>query len=49
MYKIGEALVGKDNEIAHVDLLIGDKEGYVGQAFAQGLPHMGKNHLSFYL
>ncbi|ODS38278.1 MAG: formaldehyde-activating enzyme [Candidatus Altiarchaeales archaeon WOR_SM1_86-2] len=44
MYKIGEALVGKDNEIAHIDLLIGDKEGYVGQAFAQGLVNLSKGH-----
>ena len=31
---IGEALVGEGNEIAHIDLLIGDKDGPVGHAFA---------------
>jgi 5,6,7,8-tetrahydromethanopterin hydro-lyase len=34
---IGEALVGEGNEVAHIDLLIGDKNGPVGQAFAQAL------------
>jgi 5,6,7,8-tetrahydromethanopterin hydro-lyase len=34
---IGEALVGEGNEIAHIDLLIGDKNGPVGQAFAGAL------------
>jgi bifunctional enzyme Fae/Hps len=43
-YMIGEALVGEGNEVAHVDLLIGDKEGPVGQAFAQGLSHLSAGH-----
>jgi len=34
---IGESLVGDGNEIAHIDLLIGDKAGPVGYAFAQSL------------
>jgi len=34
---IGEALVGDGNEVAHIDLLIGDKDGPVGQAFANAL------------
>jgi 5,6,7,8-tetrahydromethanopterin hydro-lyase len=34
---IGEALSGEGNEIAHIDLLIGDKAGPVGQAFANAL------------
>jgi len=34
---IGESLVGDGNEIAHIDLLIGDKDGPVGAAFAQAL------------
>ena len=33
----GESLVGEGNEIAHIDMLIGDKDGPVGQAFAQAL------------
>jgi 5,6,7,8-tetrahydromethanopterin hydro-lyase len=34
---IGEALVGDGNEIAHIDLLIGSKDGPVGEAFANAL------------
>ena len=34
---VGEALVGDGNEIAHIDLLIGDKSGPVGVAFANAL------------
>lgn len=34
---IGESLVGEGNEIAHIDLLIGEKDGPVGHAFAQAL------------
>ena len=37
MYNIGEALIGDGNELAHIDLIIGEKEGPVGQAFANGL------------
>jgi 5,6,7,8-tetrahydromethanopterin hydro-lyase len=34
---VGEALVGSGNEVAHIDLLIGSKEGPVGAAFANAL------------
>ena len=34
---IGEALVGDTNEVAHIDLLIGSKDGPVGTAFAIAL------------
>ena len=34
---IGEALVGDGNEVAHIDLLIGSKDGPVGVAFATAL------------
>ena len=34
---IGEALEGDGNEIAHIDLLIGSKDGPVGTAFANAL------------
>lgn len=44
MFKIGEALVGKDNEVAHIDLIIGDKEGHVGAAFANGLTTLSRGH-----
>ena len=44
MYYIGEALIGSGNEIAHIDLVIGDKEGPAGQAFLQGLTNLSVGH-----
>ena len=41
---IGEALVGEGNEIAHIDLLIGSKDGPVGTAFANALAHQSDGH-----
>ena len=41
---IGEALAGDGNEIAHIDLLIGDKAGPVGTAFATALANQSKGH-----
>ena len=43
-YLIGEALVGEGNEVAHIDLLIGDKNGPVGRAFATGLSNLSAGH-----
>ena len=42
--RIGEALIGNEPELAHIDLLIGDKKGPVGAAFASGLSHLSKGH-----
>ena len=42
--QVGEALVGDGNEISHIDLLIGDKNGPVGQAFANALSDQKKGH-----
>lgn len=44
MYLIGEALIGKGDEVAHVDMIIGDKEGPVGQAFANSLAQLSVGH-----
>jgi 5,6,7,8-tetrahydromethanopterin hydro-lyase len=41
---VGEALVGDGNEIAHIDLLIGDKDGPVGTAFANALADQKAGH-----
>src|SRR5437588_5186344 len=41
---IGEALVGEGNEVAHIDLLIGSKDGPVGQAFANALANQKQGH-----
>lgn len=44
MFQIGEALMGQGSELAHVDLMIGDKSGPVGQAFANGLTQLSAGH-----
>ena len=41
---IGEALDGDGNEIAHIDLLIGSKDGPVGVAFANALARQSEGH-----
>jgi 5,6,7,8-tetrahydromethanopterin hydro-lyase len=41
---VGEALVGEGNEVAHIDLLIGDKSGPVGVAFANALARQSEGH-----
>jgi 5,6,7,8-tetrahydromethanopterin hydro-lyase len=41
---IGEALVGEGNEIAHIDLLLGAKDGPVGYAFASALANQSAGH-----
>ena len=41
---IGESLVGEGNEVAHIDLLIGDKAGPVGTAFANALADQKAGH-----
>ncbi|WP_413825462.1 MULTISPECIES: bifunctional 5,6,7,8-tetrahydromethanopterin hydro-lyase/3-hexulose-6-phosphate synthase [unclassified Methanobrevibacter] len=44
MYRIGEALIGDGNELAHVDLVIGEKEGPVGSAFANSMTQLSIGH-----
>ena len=41
---VGESLVGDGNEVAHIDLLIGSKDGPVGQAFAAALLNQKEGH-----
>ena len=41
---IGEALAGDGNEVAHIDLLIGSKDGPVGHAFASALVSQSAGH-----
>ncbi|MEM2907090.1 MAG: formaldehyde-activating enzyme, partial [Candidatus Odinarchaeota archaeon] len=43
-YLVGEALLGTDAEVAHIDLLVGDKNGPVGAAFANGLTQLSQGH-----
>ncbi len=49
--KVGESLVGNRVELAHIDLLIGEKDGPVGQAYAQALtsPEEGREGLQVIL
>jgi 5,6,7,8-tetrahydromethanopterin hydro-lyase len=41
---IGEALAGEGNEVAHIDLLVGTKDGPVGTAFANALANQSQGH-----
>lgn len=41
---VGESLVGEGNEVSHIDLLIGDKNGPVGAAFANALSSQKMGH-----
>ena len=41
---IGESLVGDGNEVAHVDLMIGPKDGPAGIAFATALSSQREGH-----
>ena len=41
---ISEALVGDGNEIAHIDLIIGSKDGPAGIAFANALARQSEGH-----
>ena len=43
-YLIGESLLGEGNEVAHIDLMIGDKNGPIGQAFANGMTQLSAGH-----
>ncbi|MBU6387481.1 MAG: formaldehyde-activating enzyme [Planctomycetota bacterium] len=43
-FYVGEALVGEGNEIAHIDLMIGSKDGPVGVAFANALSTQSSGH-----
>jgi formaldehyde-activating enzyme len=49
--KVGESLVGARAELAHIDLLIGKKDGPVGNAYAQALanPEEGREGLQVIL
>ena len=49
--KVGESLVGNRAELAHIDLLIGEKDGPVGNAYAQALtnPEEGREGLQVIL
>ncbi len=41
---VGESLIGEGNEIAHIDLIIGPKDGPVGSAFANSFVGQKEGH-----
>lgn len=41
---VGEALIGEGAEVAHIDLMIGDKYGPVGVAFTTALSQLSAGH-----
>jgi 5,6,7,8-tetrahydromethanopterin hydro-lyase len=43
---VGESLVGDGAEVAHIDLLVGSKDGPVGEAFAGALLNQTEGHTS---
>ncbi|KXA89784.1 bifunctional formaldehyde-activating protein/3-hexulose-6-phosphate synthase [candidate division MSBL1 archaeon SCGC-AAA259D14] len=44
MFKVGEALVGDEPNLAHIDLVIGEKDGPAGQAFLNSLSKPSQGH-----
>ena len=44
MYLVGEALIGDGAELAHIDLLMGNKEGPIGTAFANAVSQLSHGH-----
>ncbi len=44
MFLVGEALIGEAPELAHVDLIIGEKDGAAGTAFATGMAQLSAGH-----
>ncbi|MHA1256196.1 MAG: formaldehyde-activating enzyme, partial [Promethearchaeota archaeon] len=43
-YFIGECLLGAEENLAHIDLIIGSKDGPVGISFANALSSPSKGH-----
>lgn len=43
-FQVGEALVGDGNEVAHIDLMVGEKSGPAGIAFANALSTQSQGH-----
>ncbi len=44
LFLVGEALIGEAPELAHVDLIIGEKDGAAGTAFATGMAQLSAGH-----
>ena len=44
LIRVGEAMEGEGNEIAHISVMIGPKDGPVGVAFANALARQSEGH-----
>ncbi len=44
VFYVGEALIGIGDEVAHIDLIIGHKNGPVGMAFTNALTNISSGH-----
>src|SRR4030042_1109856 len=44
LLSVAEALAGEGNEVAHIDLVIGSKDGPAGVAFANALARQSEGH-----
>ncbi len=42
--RVGEALIGEGYEVAHIDLIVGEKNGPVGMAFANSMSQLSAGH-----
>ncbi len=43
-YLVSESLKGESNEVAHIDMLIGPEDGYIGETFADTLSRQTEGH-----
>jgi 5,6,7,8-tetrahydromethanopterin hydro-lyase len=43
-FTVGESLVGEGNEVAHIDLVIGSKDGPAGEAFVEAFVNQKEGH-----
>jgi 5,6,7,8-tetrahydromethanopterin hydro-lyase len=43
-FMVGESLVGEGNEVAHIDLVIGSKDGPAGEAFVEAFVNQKEGH-----
>jgi 5,6,7,8-tetrahydromethanopterin hydro-lyase len=43
-FMVGESLVGEGNEVAHIDLVMGSKDGPAGEAFVEALVNQKEGH-----
>ncbi|MFB6217223.1 MAG: formaldehyde-activating enzyme, partial [Candidatus Aenigmatarchaeota archaeon] len=44
VYKVGEALVGDEPNLAHIDLIVGRKDGPAGKSFIDGMTQVSEGH-----